>query len=94
MSYPLTQQVLEHTSVKTYLDENETILVDATSRFYHLPEVLEDYIHKNIGMFIDEKTLDVNQACDNIRNFVAETVFVFLDQISTDIVEEQYVPIQ
>ena len=93
MSYPLTQQVLEHTSVKTYLDENEAILVDATSRFYHLPEVLEDYIKTNMKIFIDEN-LDVVKTCDNIRNFVAETVFVFLDQISTDIVEEQYVPIQ
>lgn len=88
MSYPYLSQVLEHEAVKTYLDETSDVLVDASVRFYHLPEIIEAYVYDNLGMFIGK---DIEETYANIVSFASETAFVFLDQITTDIVEDQYV---
>jgi hypothetical protein len=86
-SYPYLTHVLEHEAVKSYLNESEEVLVDASARFYHLPSIIEDYVIKNLGEFIGS-TLEETYA--NIVNFAAETTFVFLDQATTDIAENQY----
>jgi len=73
--------LFENEAIQQYVDDNESIIAEATDKFHNFPEVVKAFVMENLEDFIGD---DVEETFENIATFTSNSAFHYLHELCAE----------